>query len=146
MAVTSWEIPDISGSEVDDLPLSHRVDGGDTAIAFEHIGPFGGVGVPMQLAKGARLERHVDAGELFRNRKAGDVRFLGGATVELLRLLRAERITKRWELRFVERCGRRTVGRLLRLGRKRGGVPKETPHRDTSKHSAPGDLNHGKFP
>ena len=82
VAVAAREIPDIAGAEIDDLALAGGIDGGDAAIALDHIGPFGGVGVPMQLAQRARLERHVDAGELLGDRKLGDVRLLGGAAVE----------------------------------------------------------------
>ena len=98
VAVAAREVPDVAGSKIDDLALAGRIDGGDPAIALEHIGPFGGVGVPMQFAESARLERHVNAGELLRDGKAGDVRFLGGAAVELLGLLRAERIAERGKL------------------------------------------------
>ena len=44
-------------AEIDDLALAERIDGGDPAIALEHIGPFGGIGVPVQLAQGAGLQR-----------------------------------------------------------------------------------------
>jgi len=86
VAVAAREIPDIAGPEIDDFPLTGRVDGGDAAIALEYIGPFRGVGMPVQLAQRARLERHVDAGQFLRYRKAGDIGFLGGAAVELLGL------------------------------------------------------------
>ncbi len=147
MAVAAREVPDIARAEVDDLALADRIDGGDPAIALEHIGPFGGIGVPVQLAQGARLERHVDPGELLRHREAGDVRLLGGAAVELLGLLRAKRKAERGKLWAVERGRRRTVRRLPRLTAERGGVPQKTAHRHTSSnHTAPGYLDHGKVP
>jgi hypothetical protein len=125
------EVPDIARAEVDDLALAQRIDGGDSAIALEHIGPFG-IGVPVQLAQGARLERHVNAGELLRYREAGDIRLLGGAPVELLGLLGAKRKAERGKLGTIERRRRGTVRRLLRLTAERRGVPQKTAHRHTS--------------
>ena len=37
---------------------SSRIDGGDAAAAVDDIGPFGGIGVPVQLAEAAGVERH----------------------------------------------------------------------------------------
>ena len=95
VAVAAREIPDVAGPEIDDLALAGRIDGGDAAIAAEHIGPFCGIGMPVQLAQSARLERHVDAGELFRHREAGDIGFLGSAAVENFGLLDTQRIAER---------------------------------------------------
>ena len=50
-------------------------------LPVDHIGPFGGVGVPVQLAQAAGLERHIDPGKLVGDRELGDRRFLGGAAV-----------------------------------------------------------------
>ena len=101
----------------------------------------------MELAQRAGLERHVNPGELVGHRKAGDVRFLGGAAVELLGLLRAKRIAERGKLGAVERRGRGTVRRLPRLTAERRGVPQKTAHRHTSSnHTAPCYLDHDKVP
>ena len=115
MAMAAREIPDVARTEIDDLALVLRVDGGDAAAPLDHIGPFGGVGVPMQLAQGPGLERHVDAGELLRDRELDDGRLLGGAAVELLRLLRPERVAEGRKLRPVKRCGSGPKRRLHRL-------------------------------
>ena len=85
------EVPDVTWAEIDDLALAEWIDGGDAAIALEHIGPFGGTGVPVELAQRAGLERHVNPGELVGHSKAGDVRFLGGAAVKLLGSTRTTR-------------------------------------------------------
>ena len=147
MAMAAREVPDVARAEIDDLALAVRIDGGDAAIALDHIGPFGGIGVPVQLAQSAGLERHVDPGELLGDREAGDVRLLGGAAVELLGLLRAKRIAERGKLGAVERRGRGPVRRLPRLTAERGGIPQKTAHRHTSsQHAAPGYLDHDKIP
>jgi hypothetical protein len=64
MTVTSREVPDVAGAEIGDLPLTGGIDRGDATIALEHVSPFGGVGVPVQLAQRTWLERHIDAGQL----------------------------------------------------------------------------------
>jgi hypothetical protein len=84
MALPAREVPHVARTELDDLALILRVDGGDAAASFDHIGPFGGVGVPMQLAQAARLERHVDAGELLRHGELRDGRLFRRAAVESL--------------------------------------------------------------
>ena len=50
VAEPAREIPDVAGIEVDDLRLALRVDGGDAALALDHIGPLCRVGVPVQFA------------------------------------------------------------------------------------------------
>ncbi len=82
MTVAARKIPDVAGTEIDDLALALRIDGGDADAAVDHIGPFGGVGVPVQLAHSPGLERHVDAGELVGDRELGDRRLLRRAAVE----------------------------------------------------------------
>ena len=54
------EVPYVAGGEVGDLRLAFRVDGGDPALALDHIGPFRRIGVPVQLAQPAR-ERATSA-------------------------------------------------------------------------------------
>src|SRR5215468_6002824 len=39
VAEPAREIPDVAGMKVDDLRLALRVDGGDAALALDHIGP-----------------------------------------------------------------------------------------------------------
>ncbi len=82
MAVTAREVPDIARTEIDDLRQPERVDGGDAAAPIDDIGPFGGIGVPVQLAQGAGLKRHVNAGELVGDREALHVRLLRRAAIE----------------------------------------------------------------
>jgi hypothetical protein len=84
MAVPAREEPHFARPEIDDLALVLRVDGGDPAAPFDHIGPFGGVRVPMQLAQAAWLERHVDAGELLRHGELCDGRLRSRAAIESL--------------------------------------------------------------
>jgi hypothetical protein len=50
------------------------------ASAVNDEGPFGGNGVPMQLARCARVEKHVDAGDPFAHRELVDRRFLCPST------------------------------------------------------------------
>lgn len=119
MAVAAREIPDVARTEIHDLATVLGVDGGDAAASVDDIGPFGGVGVPMQLAQRPGLERHVDAGELLRHWELDDGRLLGGAAVELLRLLRPERVAEGWKLRPVKRCGSGLKRRLHRLASRR---------------------------
>jgi hypothetical protein len=95
MAVPAGEVPDVSGPEINDLAPVLWIDGGDAAASFDHIRPFGGVGMPVQLAQGSRLECHINAGKLLRDRKLLDIGFLGGAALEALGRLRAEPITER---------------------------------------------------
>jgi nitronate monooxygenase len=69
-------------------------DGATDAAWLSRISPYYvelGVDVPALCAG---LERHVNAGQCLGHRKAGDVGFLGGTTVELLGLLRAEGIAE----------------------------------------------------
>ena len=92
------EIPYIAGGEVSDLRLAFRVDGGDPALSLDHIGPFRGIGVPVQLAQPAGNERHQHAGELFRHRKFRNRRFFRPAAVPGLGRDRTELEAERWQL------------------------------------------------
>jgi len=85
-----------------------RIDGGDARIALQHVGPFGGVGVPMQLAERARFERHINAGKFVGDGEAFDVCFFRGAAVERLGGHLAKRIAERWKVLAGQRRGRRT--------------------------------------
>src|SRR4029453_7454218 len=104
----------VARPEIDDLALVLGIDRGDAAAAFDHIGPLGGFRVPVQLAQSARLECHVHAGELLRDRKLDDGCFLRGAAIEGLGRLAPERKAERGQLWSGERRWRRTKGRLRR--------------------------------
>jgi hypothetical protein len=123
VAMSAREIPDVAGAEIHRLPLTGGIDGGDTAIALDDVAYSGGIGVPVKLAQRAGLEHHVNAGQLFRDREAGDTRFLGGAAVELLGLLRPEGVAERGQFGPVERRRCRSIRRLLRFGAERGSLP-----------------------
>jgi hypothetical protein len=98
VAEPAREVPHIASSEVGDLRLTLRVDGGDAALALDHIGPFGCIGVPVQLAQPARDERHQHAGELFRDREFRDRCLLGPAAVPRLGRNRTQLEAERWQL------------------------------------------------
>lgn len=66
----------------------------------EHVGPFGGDGVPVQFANAARLKAHGDSGNFFGDLKLVDVRFLGRACRTDTAGLVFHRIAERGE-RFV---------------------------------------------
>jgi hypothetical protein len=112
MAVAARKVPHIARPKVDDLRLVLRIDRGDACAALDHISPLGSIGVPVQLAHRAGLERHVDPGELVGHRELHDGRLLGGAAIELLGRCRAKRVAEGGKLRSRERRGRRPVGRL----------------------------------
>jgi hypothetical protein len=81
VAEPAREVPHIASSEVGDLRLTLRVDGGDAALALDHVGPFRCIGVPVQLAQPARIERHQHTGELLGDREFRDRRFFRPAAV-----------------------------------------------------------------
>jgi hypothetical protein len=112
MAVAAREVPHIAGSEIDDLGLVLCVYRGEARMALDHIGPLCRVGMPVQLAHRARLQRHVDAGERFGDGKLAGIGFLRGAAVELFGGNIAQRIAERRQLRTGERLGRGADGRL----------------------------------
>jgi hypothetical protein len=97
--MTAQEIPDIAGAEIDDLGLSLRIDGGDAAVSADHVGSFGGIGVPMQLAQSAGIERYLNPGKLVGDRELGDGYLLGSAAVADLRLGVVEGSAERGKLR-----------------------------------------------
>ncbi|MNE27432.1 hypothetical protein D3C80_1208430 [compost metagenome] len=70
--VTFGKIPNVPCAEVRHFTLALRVDDGDAGMAFQHKRPFGGNGVPVQLADTARLQRHIYPGNAFRNRELFD--------------------------------------------------------------------------
>src|SRR5690349_3481297 len=63
MSMPAWEVPDVAFAEIDDLALPLRIDRRDATIALDHIGPFGGIGVPVQFAQPARIELHQHTGK-----------------------------------------------------------------------------------
>jgi hypothetical protein len=54
MAEATWKVPDIARTEIGDLGAALRIDGGDAAMAFDHIGPFRRICVPMQFTQRTR--------------------------------------------------------------------------------------------
>ena len=79
VAVASREIPGVAGTEFVDggLAVGHHDRGADAA--FNHVRPFGGEGVPVELANGSGFEAHGDAGDALGDGKFGDGCFVGGA-------------------------------------------------------------------
>jgi hypothetical protein len=62
------EEPEVFLEDVLDARLPFPAEGRDPALAFGHDRPLGGL-VPVQLTNAARLEVHVHAGDLVRNRE-----------------------------------------------------------------------------
>ena len=65
------EIPEVALLDVGDEAAPVVVDAGDAGVANEHQRPFVRL-VPVQLADGARIEPHIDAGHLGRDRELAD--------------------------------------------------------------------------
>src|SRR5689334_14729420 len=61
MAVALGEVPQVARLEVVDLACARRLEHHGLAPPVDDVGPFGGDGVPMQLARRARVEEHMDA-------------------------------------------------------------------------------------
>ena len=118
VAVAAREIPDVAGGEVEHFGMRLRVDRGDATAALEHIGPFRGVGVPVQFAQRTGRKLHQHAGELFGHRKFRDGRFFRPAALVVLDRLRTEREAERRQLLAAERRGRRPEARLSTLGKR----------------------------
>src|SRR5262249_6258206 len=85
MAVAPGEIPKIAGLAVVYLARTPRLDPHRLAAAGDDEGPFGSDGMPMQFARCARVEEHVDAREPFAHRELVNGRFLGPAAGRDLR-------------------------------------------------------------
>ncbi len=79
VAVAAREIPGIADAEIGDVGLAFGRDDGGAAAAFDHVGPLGGERMPVQLADGAGVEAHGDAGDALGNGEFLGGGFLGGA-------------------------------------------------------------------
>ena len=119
VTMAAREVPHVARAKVHDLALVLGIDRGDAAAAFDHIGPLGRVGMPVQLAQSARLECHVHAGELLRDWKLDDRRFLRRASIEGFGGLAPEREAERWKFGSGERRRRRAKCRLRRHAHRR---------------------------
>src|SRR5262249_44586138 len=82
MAVTSREVPHVTGAEV--VGLRSAVGGKDSGadLSLEDIAPFGRVGVPVEFAQPAGLESHQYAGNAPGDGQLSDRGFLGPAALE----------------------------------------------------------------
>src|SRR6266852_7683245 len=60
MRIARWEIPQIALAHVVDKDCSIRIQYRDAGISIEHDGPLIGC-MPMQFAKAASRQAHVDA-------------------------------------------------------------------------------------
>lgn len=112
MAIAFREIPHVAGAEIRHLAFSLGIEDGDASMAFQHKRPFGGDGVPVQLAHAARLQRHVHARHAFGDRKLLDGGFARPAAGQAAFLAVGEFV-------FIEmlRIGRRLIaagGTILR--------------------------------
>jgi hypothetical protein len=97
--------PAVAHAEIGNLGLVLGIDGRDAAAPFDHIGPFGGVGLPVKLPKRSGEGLGFDA---------------------------AERIAEGGKLGRVERGRRQSVTRLRRLGPQSFGAPQQAIHRRSS--------------
>ena len=81
VAVALWKIPNVANGEV--VGRRGAVGGNDRGAhaAFEHVSPFGGDGMPVQLAETAGIEAHRDAGDALRKRELFDRGFHGCAAL-----------------------------------------------------------------
>ena len=112
VAVAAREIPGVAGAEIGDLALAVGHDDGGAAAAFQHVGPLGGERVPVELADGAGLQPHGDAGDALRDGELGDRGFLGRSAFALPACAAFDvvlEIGDRLDLGFLRR--RRGVGR-----------------------------------
>jgi hypothetical protein len=142
MAVPAREVPDVARAEIDDLGMALRIDGGDAALAADHVGPFRRVGVPVQFAHRAGSKRHQHAGELLRHRELHHRRLLGPAAVPRLRRDGAEPEAERRQLGAGEHRRRRPERRLPALGRCLGGGREHAAGGSGTQHMAAGDFGH----
>src|SRR5215813_2714453 len=92
MAVAPGEIPKIAGLVVVDLARARRLDHHRLASPVDDEGPFGGDGVPVQLARCSRVEKHMDAREPFAYRELMERRLLRPTARGDFRIAAVERI------------------------------------------------------
>src|SRR5580700_4192664 len=79
VAMAAREIPSVAGAEFVDGGLAVGHDDGGADAAFNHVSPFGGERVPVELANGSGFEAHGDAGDALGDGELGYCRFIGGA-------------------------------------------------------------------
>jgi len=80
MTMAFGEVPKIARLEVVDLARTRGLEHHGLASAVDDEGPFGRYGVPMQFARCAWIEEHVDARDSFAHGQLMQGRFLGPAT------------------------------------------------------------------
>src|SRR5882724_2369455 len=90
MAVAAREVPDVTRPKIEDLRAAVGVEHGGSAMATDDVGPFCGVGMPMELAQPARFEPHRDTGNSLGNWELSDGCFLRGTALVKLALLRPQ--------------------------------------------------------
>ena len=97
VAMTAGKVPDVAGVEVVRL----RTPCGSMTVvrtrSFDHEGPLGGGGMPVQLAHHARLEPHRDAGQPLGDRQLLDGRLLAIAAADDSRQVKARERSLRQE-------------------------------------------------
>lgn len=81
MAPSLGEIPEPTFRHIGDLHPALRAGEGDAGAALDHVGPFRGEGMPVQLPDGTGLEGHVHPGEPLAHREVVGAHLLGGAAV-----------------------------------------------------------------
>src|SRR5712672_4005781 len=92
MTVTLGEVPQVARLEVVDLARARRLEHHRLASPVDDEGPFGGDGVPMQLARRARVEEHMDARDPLAHRELMDRRLLRPTAGGDLWIVAVERI------------------------------------------------------
>src|SRR4051794_32847501 len=74
VAVPLLEVPEVAWLVVVDLARARGLEHHGLAAAGDDKSPFGRDGMPVQLARGARVQEHVDAGDPLADRELVDFR------------------------------------------------------------------------
>src|SRR3984957_2940097 len=76
MAMALGEIPEIARLEIIDLGLARGIKNDRLATAADHESPFLRDRMPVQFARSARVQEHVNAGQTLHDRQLVFRRFL----------------------------------------------------------------------
>ena len=82
VAVAAGKVPDVAGFEVVGFGVALGIDDGRSHAAVDHERPFGGGGVPVQLAHHAGFQDHRDAGDALGDRQLLDGRLAADAAAD----------------------------------------------------------------